>query len=89
MALWLEAIAPENAVIAPHHENNTEDKKLKYHYEIYSTTMKVTFFKEFSWRNVIMNKISILYEKENVDTYLEMGFSYLKSYFKYSLKNKI
>ena len=31
----------------------------------------------------------ILFEKENVDTILEMGFSYLKSYFKYSLKNEI
>ena len=36
-----------------------------------------------------MNKISILFEKENVNTDLEMGFSYLKSYFKDTLKNKI
>ena len=36
-----------------------------------------------------MNNISILFEKENVDTNLEMGFSYLKSYFEYSFKNQI
>ena len=36
-----------------------------------------------------MNNISILFEKENVDTNLEMGFSYLKSYFECSFKNQI